>query len=337
MQRCLQLAENALGNTYPNPMVGCVIVCENKIIGEGYHREYGSLHAEVNAINSIKHEDKVLLSKSTVYVNLEPCAHYGKTPPCADLLIQNKVKRVVIACIDPFDKVAGKGVEKLKNAGIEVQLGVMQKEAEFLNRRFIKYHTQKKTYVILKWAESADGFIDIERNGKKGSYVLSNTQTQILNHVWRSQEQAILVGKNTVLNDNPKLTARLVQGSNPVRVVLDTHLSIPDDFNIFNDEAKTLVINSIKNETNNHIEYIKTSDWSDIFQILYNKNIQSVIVEGGARVLNNFITNNLWDEIRVIKTDVIINKGLKAPALNISADKTEIYDNNIIHYFYNKI
>lgn len=338
MQRCMQLAANALGDTYPNPLVGCVIVYNNKIIGEGYHQKYGGPHAEVNAINSITDENKQLLSESTVYVNLEPCSHYGKTPPCADLLIQNKVKKVVVACIDPFDKVSGRGINKLMHAGIEVQLGIMYKEAEFLNRRFIKFYTQHKPYIILKWAQSADGFMDIERTAHAtGSYTLSNKQTQILNHVWRSQEQAVLVGKNTALNDNPKLTTRLVKGKNPVRIVLDRNLSVPRQYNLFSPDAHTIIFNAIKEGTDANIEYIKTTDLNVILHKLFEKKIQSVIVEGGSKILTAFIDGNLWDEIRVIKTDVKLYTGLKAPQINLVPDRTDTFSNNTIHYFYRKI
>ncbi len=338
MQRCFQLAANALGKTYPNPIVGCVIVHNNRIIGEGYHQEYGGPHAEVNALNSIRYEDKNLLSESTVYVNLEPCSHYGNTPPCADLLINNQVKKVVIACVDPFDKVAGQGINKLKYAGIDVQLGIKQKEAEFLNRRFMKYCTQQRPYIILKWAESADGYMDIERsNDKKGSFTLSNKQTQIVNHIWRSQEQAILVGKNTVLNDNPILTTRLIKGINPVRLVLDRDLTIPQYYNIYNTEAKTIVFNAIKNNLKANIEYILAIELKDILNVLYEKKIQSVIVEGGAKVLNEFLYQNIWDEIRIIKTDVNLATGLKSPKVNMKSVKIETYDNNVIHYIYNQI
>ena len=317
MQRCIDLARIGEGNVAPNPMVGAVIVCDGKVIGEGYHQCFGEAHAEVNAVNSVV--DKSVLSNSTIYVSLEPCAHFGKTPPCADLLVKCNFKRVVIGCSDSFEKVSGKGVQKIKDAGIECEIGVLEKECKELNKRFFTFHEKKRPYVILKWAQTNDGFIDkIRDQSLDGVNWISSPETKVLVHKWRSQEQSILVGKNTVLFDNPTLTVREISGNNPIRIVLDSDCSLNGALNVFNSEARTIVLNLLKNETVDNIEWlqISTMNIETVLETLHNLNIQSVFIEGGALILQSFIDSNCWDEARVIIGESIFEIGLKAPTLN---------------------
>ncbi len=316
MRRCLLLAEKGLGHVAPNPMVGCVIVHQDKIIGEGYHREFGKAHAEVEAIASVT--DHSLLEDSTLYVNLEPCAHHGKTPPCADLIIEKKIKRVVIGTMDPNELVAGKGVEQLKASGVEVVTGVLHDECRYLNRRFFTFHLKKRPYIILKWAQTQDGFIDKIREGEKGINWITGPEAQRLAHVWRSQESAILVGKNTVINDNPSLTVRNSKGKNPVRIVLDSLASLEDTYQVFDSKAPTILYNTIGSEkitlTYEKVklsEHMNTLD--EILGDLHQRNIQSLIVEGGAFTLQAFINLGFWDEARVFTGDAVFENGLKAP------------------------
>ena len=314
MQRCLQLAANGLGHVSTNPMVGCVVVHNGIIIGEGYHQKYGQAHAEVNAINSVK--DKSLLPQSTLYVTLEPCAHYGKTPPCADLIVHHKIPHVVIGTIDTFSQVAGKGVEKLENAGIQVKVGVLQAECREQNRRFFCYNENKRPFVVLKWAQTADGFMGRGAADNGLDKKISHTLTDVLVHRWRTEEDAILVGKNTTLLDNPTLTARHWQGRNPVRVLLDDRLEVPTDYNIFNQQAKTIIINGLKTEQRDNIYYQQAPNTVEgILQALYQHNIQSVLVEGGAATLQRFIDANLWDEARIITSAQTWGKGIKSPVV----------------------
>ena len=319
MQRCLQLAKKGLGSVSPNPMVGCVIVYNNKIIGEGFHQNYGDAHAEVNAINSV--QNKALLKKSTLYVNLEPCAHFGKTPPCANLIAEKQIPHVVIGCVDIFSEVSGKGIEKLKFSGIDVTLGVLEKESQYLNRRFFTFHNKKRPYVILKWAQSKDGFIDKHRGeNDKGINWITQPETKQLTHLWRSHEDAVLVGKNTVLTDNPSLTTRAVKGKNPMRIVLGKQEDIPSNYKIFGAESKTFFLQG---------------DSAMILQELYQKNIQSVIVEGGKHVLEQFISLNLWDEARILTGEVSFEKGIKAPIISQNPTKTETHGKDTINYYKN--
>ncbi len=324
MQRCFDLALLGLGNTAPNPLVGSVIVHQDKIIGEGYHEKYGEAHAEVNAINSVKH--KSLLTESTIYVNLEPCAHFGKTPPCSDLIIKHNIPKVVIGCIDTFDEVAGKGVEKLEAKGCKVEVGVLEDQAKELNKRFFTFHNKKRPYVILKWAQSSDGFIDIDRsNGKKGIAWISGPETKQVVHKWRHEEAGILVGKNTVLTDNPSLTVREIEGNSPIRFVLDTNNSIDlEKYQIGNQPPATFKLTGLD-----------TSTAENILNFLYNKSIQSVIIEGGASTLNTFIECGLWDEARVITGSKIFQTGIKAPLLRINPTKTQKSQTDTIIYYYN--
>ncbi len=308
MQRCLDIAVQGIGHVAPNPMVGCVIVHNGTIIGEGYHQKYGEAHAEVNAIASVS--NKELLKESTLYVNLEPCSHYGKTPPCSDLIVRSQIPRVVIGSSDPNPLVAGKGIAKLRNAGVEVTCDILKESADFLNRRFLTFFTKKRPYIILKWAQSADGFIAPADNRQVW---LSNELSQKLVHKWRSEEQAIMVGTNTARIDNPELTVRLWKGKNPLRVVIDKDLSLPIGNLLFNDKADTIVFNSRENSKQQNIEKIKIDFKASLPQQvlgkLYERGISSLIIEGGAVLLNSFIEANLWDEARMFKTTAMLHSG----------------------------
>ncbi|MBS1917171.1 MAG: bifunctional diaminohydroxyphosphoribosylaminopyrimidine deaminase/5-amino-6-(5-phosphoribosylamino)uracil reductase RibD [Bacteroidetes bacterium] len=317
MLRCLQLAQQGTGYVAPNPMVGAVLVNGERIIGEGFHQQYGHAHAEVNCINSVKKEDEGLIPKSTLYVSLEPCAHYGKTPPCADLIIKNKIPKVVIGCRDPFAEVNGKGIEKLLAAGVEVVQDVLEKECIGINKRFFTFYTKHRPYIILKWAESANGTI--------GSYrervLISNEFSNRIVHKWRSEEASILVGTNTAMIDDPSLNVRLWKGPNPVRLVVDMDLSLPQHLHVFDQQQKTIVFNSIKHEEQNNLLYYQvTHDVNLVHQIvyaLYQLKLQSVLVEGGAKLLQSFIDENMWDEARIIRNgELIIDNGISAPHLS---------------------
>ncbi len=320
MQRCLQLAANGLGNVAPNPMVGCVIVHDDEIIGEGYHSNFGKAHAEVNAINFVK--DKALLPTSTLYVSLEPCAHHGKTPPCSDLIIESGIKKVVIACSDANPLVSGKGIEKLSRAGVEVISGVLEKEARELNKRFFTFHEKKRPYIILKWAQTANGFIDRKRNdNSEPALQISNEHSKRLLHKWRSEEQAIMVGTNTARLDNPRLDIRLLNGKNPIRIVLDKNLELAETLNLVDGSQATLVFTSKekslkKNLEFNTIDFVK-SVLPQIMNTLFEMQIQSVIVEGGNKLLQSFIDENIWDEARVFISETFIGDGIAAPNLNV--------------------
>jgi diaminohydroxyphosphoribosylaminopyrimidine deaminase/5-amino-6-(5-phosphoribosylamino)uracil reductase len=318
MYRCLQLAKLGAGYVAPNPMVGAVLVHQNKIIGEGFHAQYGQAHAEVNCINSVRKYDKSLIEKSTMYVSLEPCAHYGKTPPCADLIIKNKIPGVVIACRDSYAEVDGRGIQKLQQAGINVITGILEKEAIELNKRFFTFHTKKRPYIILKWAQSNDAKIA----GQDFSAVkISNDFTDRIVHRWRGEEVAILVGTNTALNDNPKLTTRCWKGNNPVRLVIDRQLKLPASLHLFDGSVKTVVFNNLKNEEKNDITFYKIEAGENeipaLLNALHKLNIQSVLVEGGAKLLQSFIDQHCWDEARVITNEQLsIGNGINAPVLS---------------------
>lgn len=320
MQRCLELSKKGLGFVAPNPLVGCVIVHDNKIIGEGYHQLFGGPHAEVNAINSVK--DKDFLKNSTLYVSLEPCSHFGKTPPCTDLIISAGIPRVVISCMDPFPKVAGKGIESLKNAGIQVETGILEKESEWINRRFFTFHKKQRPYIILKWAETKDGFIDIDRKEKSPKITwITNETCRTLVHKWRTEEQAILIGTNTAIKDNPQLTSRMWIGKNPLRIVLDKNLTLAKNLNVFNNESDTLIVTQVESPSKSkHITHLTTTFDNKLFQnllkTLYDHGVQSIIVEGGLHTLNSFINDNLWDEARIFTGNMEFTKGLPAPEIN---------------------
>ncbi len=341
MHRCLALAKKGAGYVAPNPMVGAVLVHKDRIIGEGWHQQYGEAHAEVNCITSVKEEDKILLSTSTLYVSLEPCTHFGKTPPCADLIIQHKIPKVIIGCRDPFEAVNGKGIEKLQAAGVEVILSPaeLEKECIALNKRFFTFHTSKRPYVILKWAQTADDFIAASPQTplpKRGAYKdsaiqrlhISNEYTNRLVHKWRSEEAAILVGTNTALSDNPELTTRLWHGPSSIRLVLDRDLKLPASLKIFNGEVKTIVFNTIKQEEKENLSYYKLENETNLvpslLNALYQLNIQSVLVEGGAELLQSFIDSGNWDEIKTItNTELKIGDGLTAPVITAAVLKDE--------------
>jgi len=329
MHRCLQLASNGKRYTHPNPMVGAVIVYDGKIIGEGYHREYGKAHAEVNAVNSVK--DKSLLSKSTIYVSLEPCSHYGKTPPCSQLIIDSKIPKVVVASLDPYPKVSGRGIKMLRDAGIEVVTGVLERESRRLNKEFFTAQTKGRPYIYLKWAQTSDGFIDKKR--REGDPVeptpISNELTKLLVHQLRSQVGAIMIGTNTALKDNPSLTTRLWYGQNPVRVVLDRNRRIPENYDLFNNKVKTIVF-SEKVQSGlqvDNITYIPLAfDDSLIPSMLKELNkrkINSVLVEGGAMLLKSFIESNCWDEALIEISDTRFVEGVKAPLITGNVIKNE--------------
>lgn len=318
IKRCIDLAKNGLGTTYPNPLVGSVIVFENTIIGEGWHKKSGESHAEVNAINSVK--NKELLSKSTLYVNLEPCSHFGKTPPCADLILKNKIPNVVIGTFDPNSKVAGKGIQKLKEHGVNVTVGILDEECNELNKRFFTFHNKKRPYIILKWAESADGFISPKNKVEQKPVWISNEYSRQLVHKWRSEEQAILVGTQTILDDNPSLTVRDWTGENPIRVIIDKENSVESSKNVFDNQSKTIVLSNTKMPLNsdtilNIISDFDLNSTQTIVEKLYENNIQSIIIEGGRKTLNSFIDTNLWDEARVFISENQLNEGTKAPEI----------------------
>ncbi len=327
MKRCLDLAKNGLGQTYPNPMVGCVIVYNDKIIAEGWHQCAGEPHAEVNAIKQLS--DESLIKNATLYVSLEPCSHFGKTPPCADLIIEKGFKKIVIGSVDPFAKVKGKGIQKLMANGCDVVLGVLEKECLDLNKRFITFHTHKRPYIILKWAESKDGFLSPLEFGKgdtKNPFWLTNSYSKQLVHQWRSEEQAILVGTHTALMDNPALTTRLWKGKNPLRVLIDKNLKIPKNAKIFSDEAKTFVFTAHQEPSFKTIEYCQL-DFNlpilpQLLKALHQRDIQSLIVEGGRTTLQEFINAELWDEARVFRTTNTFLKGTKSP--EFKSESTQI-------------
>jgi diaminohydroxyphosphoribosylaminopyrimidine deaminase/5-amino-6-(5-phosphoribosylamino)uracil reductase len=330
IERCFRLAENGLGEVAPNPLVGCVIVYNNKIIGEGYHSKYGKAHAEVNAINNVK--NKEWLCNSTLYVNLEPCAHYGKTPPCVNLILEHKIPRVVIANTDPNPLVSGKGIQQLKEKGIEVVKDILAPQGLFLNRRFFTWIKKKRPYVILKWAQSIDGYLASDSQKK-----ITGSFFDVQNHLWRTQESAIMVGTNTIRHDNPQLTARLVHGKQPIRVVVDRNLELEKYFNVFNGKSKTVILNlkETKHEGNLLYKQVIHPLVEDYLQALYELNIQSVIVEGGAKLLNSFIAADLFDEARVAVGNVYLGGGVKAPQLILKPSQILSYDNDKCLIFYN--
>lgn len=322
ISRCIALAKNGLGTTYPNPLVGSVIVYQDEIIGEGWHRKAGEPHAEVNAVNSVK--DKTLLKEATIYVSLEPCSHFGKTPPCADLIIKHQIPKVVIGTVDPFAKVCGAGIQKLKDAGCQVTIGILEKECQALNKRFFTFHQKKRPYIILKWAETVDGFIAPESKEEKKPVWITNTYSRQLVHKWRTEEQAILIGTQTAIDDNPQLNARDWSGNNPVRIVLDRNYKIPKENLIFDTSAPTHIMDtSIIDLTKNTVHQI--TNW------LFDNNMQSVIIEGGSRTLQHFIDENIWDEARIFKGTNTFGSGIKAPKITGNlVEKKQLLDNELL-------
>ncbi len=337
IKRCFELAAKGLGSVSPNPLVGSVVVYNDEIIGEGYHQRYGEAHAEVNAINAVK--NRSLLPFSTLYVNLEPCAHHGKTPPCALRIIDENISKVVISTIDPFDKVAGKGVELLKKEGIEVVTSVLEEEGRWLNRRFFTFHQKKRPYIILKWAQTKDGFIDINRleNQDNHSHWITNHELKVLVHKWRSEEDAIMVGSNTVINDNPKLNVRHWQGKSPLRVVIDTEHQLSPNFHLFDESVKTLLfVDKAYSDFPASIEQIVMpvqNRLSFVMDTLYQKQVQSIIIEGGQFLLQSLLRARLWDEARVLTGNKYFGSGLPAPHILIQpTSTTKIGDDLITTY-----
>ncbi len=332
MHRALQLAKNGLGSVSPNPMVGCVITHNNVIIGEGWHQQFGEAHAEVNAINSVK--NKELLKDATVYVTLEPCSYVGKTPACSDLLITSKVKKVVVATLDPNPKVAGSGIAALENKGIIIKQGVLKKEAIELNKRFFINQQLNRPYIILKWAQTKDGFIARKNFDSKW---ISNEHSRQLVHKWRAEEDAILVGKNTAKYDNPLLTVRDWEGKNPIRVLLDKKLDLSTELNLFKGDAPTLIYNLNLNKKKNKHTFVKIEDKEFEKQLLadlYKRGIGSLIIEGGSQILNKFIKLGLWDEMRVFTSNQLFKEGISAPAIDYPmAFSKHIESNNLSYYF----
>jgi diaminohydroxyphosphoribosylaminopyrimidine deaminase/5-amino-6-(5-phosphoribosylamino)uracil reductase len=319
MQRCLELGAKGLGRTAPNPLVGSVIVYKDQIIGEGFHESWGEPHAEVNAIRSVNQID--LLKDATLFVNLEPCNHYGKTPPCADLIIQKGIRKVVVGAVDPNPQVNGGGIEKLKNAGVEVISGVLEKECLHLNRRFYTFHTKKKPYIILKWAQTSDGFMAPGNQEKGFSLKITNQKTNELVHLWRAQEQAILVGKNTILMDDPQLSVRLIEGLQPIPLILASEHQIPSHYKILNSDPK-------------FIEH-GPQQFENLFSFCMEKKIQSLLVEGGPTILDQFLRMKIWDEIRILtNTAMTIGSGLKAPEINLTSNETFMIEDNLVEIFY---
>jgi diaminohydroxyphosphoribosylaminopyrimidine deaminase / 5-amino-6-(5-phosphoribosylamino)uracil reductase len=339
IKRCIELAKNGLGSTYPNPLVGSVIVHNDQIIGEGWHYKAGEPHAEVNAVNSVK--DKSLLAKSTIYVSLEPCSHFGKTPPCSNLIIHHNIPNVVVGTIDPFAKVSGNGIKKLRDAGINVIVGILDEECKELNKRFFTFHQKKRPYIILKWAESIDGFIAPLTKDKKEPVWITNEFSRQLVHKWRCEEQAIMVGTKTVTEDNPKLDIRDWKGDNPVRVVLDRTGKITDDYHVKNQKIKTIFIteeeNTISSENCIFENCIFDRDLPmKISSILHKHNIQSVIIEGGRQLLQSFIEAGLWDEVRAFKGPTSLVEGIEAPLFKWNLKcKKQIQKDELIYFFNN--
>ena len=335
LQRCIELALLGIGNVSPNPMVGAVVVHNDQIIGEGYHRKYGEAHAEVNAINQVLNNFNnaaELLRQAVIYVSLEPCAHYGKTPPCADLIIKHQIPTVVIGCRDPFSQVNGRGIEKLKEAGIEVITGIMEQECQELNRRFFTRVQKQRPYIILKWAQTADGYF---APAEGSQFWITGQEARKLVHKWRSEEDAILIGKNTAKIDNPHLNTREWPGKSPKRVVIDRRLELDNTLHLFDQTVETLVFNEIKTDIDGKIKYIALEDFKNfvpqyiVFQ-LYIQDIQSVIIEGGAATLNSFIEAGLWDEARIFTGSVLLNSGIQAPVVKgIKAEQYQIGDDHL--------
>ena len=332
------MAVKGLSNVAPNPMVGCVIVSDGEIVAEGYHEVYGSAHAEPNAIKQVSDE---ILKKSTLYVTLEPCSHHGKTPPCADLIISKGIKKVVVGNLDSNPLVAGTGIQKLIDADIEVEYGVLDKECRELNKRFFTFHEKKRPYVILKWAQTADGFIShwpLPEN-KEDNWI-TGKESKILVHQWRTQEQAILIGYNTLLADNPYLNASFVNGKNPVRLVMTHYLDFSENLNVFNTDAKTVVFNAIKDEVKGNIEFVKI-DWNhkskQVLEYCFKNNISSVIIEGGTNTIYNFTNINAWDEARIfVNPHKKFEHGISAPDIDLDWSVSQKVGNDLLYTFLNK-
>lgn len=340
MKSCLELAVLGAGSVSPNPMVGCVIVHDEIIIGKGFHEKYGQAHAEVNAINSVKNSD--LLKESTLYVTLEPCAHYGLTPPCSNLIIEKQISRVIIGTIDPFAKVAGRGIEKMIKAGIDVQVGILESDCRELNKRFFTFHEKKRPYIFLKWAQTKDGFIDTtrtEQNFGEPTWI-TGKEALVRVHKMRAVEDAIMVGTNTAQKDNPSLTVRHCEGKNPVRLVLDQNLRLDKTLNIFDNSVKTLVFNSEKNEEVKNTVFIKINFNKNIvpqvLKELHSLNLQSVIIEGGKQLLETFIKHRIWDEAWIFEGQKCFRNGIKAPKLQAKLIKEQMFGDDKLSVYKNE-
>jgi diaminohydroxyphosphoribosylaminopyrimidine deaminase/5-amino-6-(5-phosphoribosylamino)uracil reductase len=337
MQRCLELAQLGQGRVAPNPMVGCVIVHEGRIIGEGYHQQYGEAHAEVNAVNAVGNKD--VLRDATMYVSLEPCAHHGKTPPCADLIVKHGIREVFIATDDPFAQVAGKGIDRLRNAGVTVHVGLLEQEARELNRRFFTFHQQQRPYIILKWAETHDMFVDrVRESPMERPLAITCDSANVLSHTWRAQEAGIMVGMRTALLDDPSLTVRHAAGNNPIRIVLDRNMCLPTSSNILNNDAPTLILNEQEEKELGLHRYLKMNDMYDLNEVineLWKANVQSILVEGGPALHRRFIDADLWDEARRFVSPDRIGTGVPAATLPLNPDRTERIGRDLLHHYRN--
>jgi diaminohydroxyphosphoribosylaminopyrimidine deaminase / 5-amino-6-(5-phosphoribosylamino)uracil reductase len=337
MQQCIDLAVKGLGDTLINPLVGAILVYTNNdseqtVIGKGYHTKFGGPHAEVDCINNVKFEHRNLIKESALYVNLEPCNHVGKTPPCSKFIVAHGIKKVIVGCKDFSEKVNGSGIKYLQESGVEVTENVLQKECIELNKRFFTNQLLMRPYIILKWAQTADGFIS---NKDKSPLQISNASVNIINHTWRAQEMAIIVGYNTVLSDNPKLTVREAKGQSPLRIVWDADASLPNTKNIFSKESGLLVFNTIKNESHGNIRYVQAESLLSMLGYLKEIGVQSVIVEGGTKTINQFLFDDMFDEIRIIKGQNTIGEGYKAPNLPkniLLTEQLQVLDNYIEIY-----
>lgn len=338
MERCLELARKGAGRVAPNPMVGCVIVRQGHIIGEGWHQHYGGPHAEVNAIRSVA--DQRQLSEATLYVNLEPCSHFGKTPPCADLIIEKKIPYVVIGCLDENPDVRGKGIQRLIEHGVDVKVGVLDAESRHLNRRFFTYLREQRPYILLKWAQSADGFIDRDRDDNDARTIVSSPEAHLLVHRWRSEEAVILVGTNTVIADDPQLTVRLIDGPNPVRVTFDRRNRIPHTAKILDGTSATIIFNDGPHYNTDRAEYIPIDFSGDpikqAMEILHHRKFLSVLVEGGTAILERFLQAGLWDEARVFVSPNDFGSGVKAPVFEHKAAREEAVGPDTLYTYYKK-
>ena len=342
MRRCLELASIGLPLAMPNPSVGAVLVFQDTIIGEGFTSPYGGSHGEVNCINSVTENNKQYISQSTLYVSLEPCSHTGKTPPCSNLIIENKIPEVIIGCVDTFSLVAGKGIEMLQNKGVKTTVGILENECRELNKRFFTFHEKKRPFVILKWAQTSDKFIAPEKKKHGQERWITGELTKELVHKMRSEEMGILVGKNTVLVDNPSLTTRNYPGKNPTRIILDNKLQLwnsRSDFSVFNKDSKTLIVNSISNFEEDNFQGIKVEFDSNLIENLMTKlhqeNLQSIIVEGGEITIDSFIKEGIWDEAFVFENEKKFKKGVKAPTLNLEANKVLSIGNDSLSIYKN--
>ncbi len=339
MKRCLELAQKGVGTTRPNPSVGCVVVYNDQVIGEGYTSPYGGNHAEVNAIQSV--QDKRLLQKATLYVTLEPCSHYGKTPPCADLIVKHQIPKVVIGCVDTHSKVAGKGIERLRNAGCVVEVGCLEEACKEQHRRFFTVQNKKRPYIVLKWAETTDGFMAPKEKSTNRPVWISNSNAQQLVHKWRSEEHAILVGTNTAISDNPKLDVRKWGGNAPVRILIDRTLRVPTNYALYDGSVSTIVLTGSSRlpVSQNNVQYVpidfEKSLAEQVCGVLIKYDIQSVLIEGGRQTLQAFIDAGLWDEARVFIGDMSFGDGVAAPILNRSTNIETSLSNTLLHVYKN--